>query len=50
MRECLISVAKHMLNRRLTREEWSLAQWLVKNLGQTQTDEFLKLPIVSYKH
>ncbi|KAG1721121.1 uncharacterized protein EDB91DRAFT_1256641 [Suillus paluster] len=25
-------------------EEWSLAQWLVKNLGQTQTDEFLKLP------
>ncbi|KAG0691741.1 Zn-finger domain-containing protein [Suillus ampliporus] len=26
-------------------EEWSLAQWLVKNLGQTQTDEYLKLPI-----
>ncbi|KAG1892025.1 hypothetical protein F4604DRAFT_1875493 [Suillus subluteus] len=29
----------------LTREEWDLAHWLVKNLGQTQTDEFLKLPI-----
>ncbi|KAG0691485.1 hypothetical protein DFH29DRAFT_779952, partial [Suillus ampliporus] len=28
-------------------EEWSLAQWLVKNLGQTQTDEYLKLPIVN---
>ncbi|KAG1888006.1 uncharacterized protein F5891DRAFT_1132037 [Suillus fuscotomentosus] len=26
-------------------EEWDLAQWLVKNLGQNQTDEFLKLPI-----
>ncbi|KAG2031754.1 hypothetical protein BDR03DRAFT_840265, partial [Suillus americanus] len=26
-------------------EEWDLAQWLVKNLGQTRTDEFLKLPI-----
>ncbi|KAG1851594.1 hypothetical protein DFJ58DRAFT_661557, partial [Suillus subalutaceus] len=28
-----------------TREEWGLAQWLVQNLGQTWTDEFLKLPI-----
>jgi hypothetical protein len=28
-------------------EEWGLAEWLVKSLGQTQTDEFLKLPIVS---
>ncbi|KAG1897031.1 uncharacterized protein F5891DRAFT_1130082 [Suillus fuscotomentosus] len=28
-------------------EEWGLAEWLVKNLGQTRTDEFLKLPIVS---
>ncbi|KAG1718287.1 hypothetical protein EDB19DRAFT_1899407 [Suillus lakei] len=27
------------------REEWDLAQWLIKNLGQTCTDEFLKLPI-----
>ncbi|KAG1782843.1 hypothetical protein EV702DRAFT_1040672 [Suillus placidus] len=27
------------------REEWGLAEWLVKSLGQTQTDEFLKLPI-----
>ncbi|KAG1889977.1 hypothetical protein F4604DRAFT_1876673 [Suillus subluteus] len=26
-------------------EEWGLAEWLVKNLGQTKTDEFLKLPI-----
>ncbi|KAG1868181.1 hypothetical protein C8R48DRAFT_549442, partial [Suillus tomentosus] len=28
-------------------EEWGLAEWLVKSLGQTKTDEFLKLPIVS---
>ncbi|KAG1890067.1 hypothetical protein F4604DRAFT_2003912 [Suillus subluteus] len=28
-----------------TPEEWDLAEWLVKNLGQTCTDEFLKLPI-----
>ncbi|KAG1837672.1 hypothetical protein F4604DRAFT_1885673 [Suillus subluteus] len=34
-----------VFERRLTREEWSLGQWLVKNLGQRQTDEFLKLPI-----
>ncbi|KIK43913.1 hypothetical protein CY34DRAFT_28225, partial [Suillus luteus UH-Slu-Lm8-n1] len=27
-------------------EEWGLAEWLVKSLGQTKTDEFLKLPIV----
>ncbi|KAG1804410.1 uncharacterized protein BJ212DRAFT_1449765 [Suillus subaureus] len=26
--------------------EWDLAQWLIKNLGQTHTDEFLKLPIM----
>ncbi|KAG2360239.1 hypothetical protein BDR07DRAFT_1452072 [Suillus spraguei] len=26
-------------------EEWGLAAWLVKNLGQTRTDEFLKLLI-----
>ncbi|KAG1811778.1 uncharacterized protein BJ212DRAFT_1483508 [Suillus subaureus] len=26
-------------------EEWDLAQWLVKNLGQTWTNKFLKLPI-----
>ncbi|KAG1810083.1 uncharacterized protein HD556DRAFT_1453102, partial [Suillus plorans] len=29
----------------VAREEWGLAEWLVKNLGQTRTDEFLKLPI-----
>ncbi|KAG1842867.1 hypothetical protein DFJ58DRAFT_717888 [Suillus subalutaceus] len=33
---------------RLTREEWGLAQWIVKNLGQTWTDEFLKLPITNF--
>ncbi|OCH84147.1 hypothetical protein OBBRIDRAFT_808451 [Obba rivulosa] len=26
-------------------EEWELAKWLVKNVGHTQTEEFLKLPI-----
>ncbi|KAG1872983.1 hypothetical protein DFJ58DRAFT_836804 [Suillus subalutaceus] len=26
-------------------EEWGLAKWLVKSLGQTRTDEFQKLPI-----
>jgi hypothetical protein len=31
----------------VTREEWELAEWLIKSLGQTQMDEFLKLPIVS---
>lgn len=28
-------------------DEWKLAEWLIKNVGQKQTDEFLKLPIVS---
>lgn len=27
--------------------EWQLGRWLVKNAGQNQIDEFLKLPIVS---
>ncbi|KAG0700884.1 hypothetical protein DFH29DRAFT_806960, partial [Suillus ampliporus] len=31
-----------------TREEWGLAEWLIKSLGQTRTDDFLKLPIVSF--
>ncbi|KAF9245631.1 Zn-finger domain-containing protein [Melanogaster broomeanus] len=26
-------------------EEWDLAAWMMKNLGQTHIDEFLKLPI-----
>ncbi|KAG2099222.1 uncharacterized protein F5147DRAFT_640620 [Suillus discolor] len=26
-------------------EEWGLAEWMIKNLGQTRTDEYLKLPI-----
>jgi len=29
------------------RDEWELAQWLVKNVNQRATEEFLKLPIVS---
>jgi hypothetical protein len=28
-------------------EEWGLAQWLMLNVGQNATDNFLKLPIVS---
>lgn len=28
-------------------DEWQLAQWLLHNVGQNATDEFLKLPIVS---
>jgi hypothetical protein len=28
-------------------QEWALTMWLLKNVGQTSTDEFLKLPIVS---
>lgn len=29
-------------------EEWQLAEWLIQNVGQKQTDIFLKLPIVSF--
>ncbi|KAG1750469.1 uncharacterized protein EDB91DRAFT_1078501 [Suillus paluster] len=29
----------------VAREEWGLAEWLVRSLSQTQTDKFLKLPI-----
>lgn len=28
-------------------EEWVLAEWMIQNIGQKQTDTFLKLPIVS---
>jgi hypothetical protein len=28
-------------------EEWDLAQWLSRHVGQKATDEYLKLPIVS---
>lgn len=28
-------------------EDWELAEWLMKNVGQTQAETFLKLPIVS---
>jgi hypothetical protein len=28
-------------------DEWELAKWLIKNVGHTQMDAFLKLPIVS---
>jgi hypothetical protein len=27
-------------------DEWELAEWLIQNVGQKQTDAFLKLPIV----
>ncbi|KAL0960754.1 hypothetical protein HGRIS_005776 [Hohenbuehelia grisea] len=27
-------------------EEWELASWLADNVGQTQTDKFLRLPII----
>ena len=29
-------------------DEWQLAEWLIQNVGQKQTDIFLKLPIVSF--
>jgi hypothetical protein len=29
-------------------DEWRLAEWLIRNVGQKQTDIFLKLPIVSF--
>lgn len=28
-------------------QEWALAKWLLNNVGQKSTDDFLKLPIVS---
>ena len=28
-------------------DEWELVKWLMKTVGQTKADEFLKLPIVS---
>jgi len=30
-------------------KEWDLAQWLIRNVRQKSTDEFLKLPIVSMR-
>ena len=30
-----------------SKDEWQLATWLMANVGQTSTDEYLKLPIVS---
>lgn len=32
------------------RSEWELAKWLVQNVNQRATDEFLKLSIVSHVH
>ncbi|EMD34441.1 hypothetical protein CERSUDRAFT_75980 [Gelatoporia subvermispora B] len=29
-----------------SQEEWELAQWIVKNIGHTQSEQFLKLPII----
>jgi hypothetical protein len=31
----------------LDADEWELASWLSKNVSQTATDAYLKLPIVS---
>ena len=31
----------------VSKEEWQLAMWLMANVRQTSTDEYLKLPIVS---
>jgi hypothetical protein len=31
-----------------SRDEWELAQWLMKNVGQRSIDEYLKLSIVSF--
>lgn len=28
-------------------DEWGMAEWLMKNVGQNKTEEFLKLPMVS---
>ena len=30
------------------KDEWQLAEWLIRNVGQKKTDTFLKLPIVSF--
>jgi hypothetical protein len=30
-----------------SRAEWELAEWLIKNVGQSSTDKYLQLPIVS---
>lgn len=29
-----------------SKKEWALTEWLMKNVGQRSTDEYLKLPIV----
>lgn len=31
-------------------DEWGMAGWLMKNVGQNKTEEFLKLPMVSTVH
>jgi hypothetical protein len=31
-----------------SRREWGLVEWLMKNVGQKSTDEYLQLPIVSF--
>jgi hypothetical protein len=31
-------------------EEWELAEWLIRNVGQKQTDAFLNLNIVRFHH
>ena len=31
-----------------SREEWGLVEWLMKNVGQKSTNDYLQLPIVSW--
>ena len=30
----------------VSKEEWALTQWLIKNVGQKATDDYLKLQMV----
>ncbi|TFK34351.1 hypothetical protein BDQ12DRAFT_613687, partial [Crucibulum laeve] len=32
-----------------SKDEWELAKWLIKNVGHTQMEEFLHLPIIQKK-
>ncbi|KAG1830956.1 hypothetical protein DFJ58DRAFT_671498, partial [Suillus subalutaceus] len=42
---CSVYQVRKKINFGPGREDWGLAEWLVKSLGQTRMDEFLKLPI-----
>ncbi|KAF8160595.1 hypothetical protein BJ912DRAFT_915513 [Pholiota molesta] len=39
----------HVLGPFRDEEEWELAKWLIKNVGHTQADALLKLPIIANK-